>query len=395
MKRILSFTLMIVLVLGLLSACGDNQVQESSGTANQSLNSESSSGTANQSPNSESGSANPDLSLVWRIACEKDNVEVQYERNEYGLYTARNILDSNGNQVPDHTKITETYDDNSSLIKIEYPLYSYYFTYDESGKMSEILVQNDDNENLTHLTYTSEGGFCLIEYDEHYTDTYTKYLYDKNLHMLQSEYTKLGETYLTITYTYNSDGQKVTENHSKNGNDIPIEYSYNSDGLLVKKVKTDNLTENGKIILSSVYVDEYTYSALGNLLTHTGTEYDGLIPDRVREIYAYEEYTDEDYDEQGHCLYYYKDKSNYINYIEDVSERFEKTAYETTSTYDYAPEGWLLRKNRSDGSFTEYDKDGNVVVEQNDTYRTEYKQYAIINDSLLITFYELCGNDYI
>lgn len=389
MKRIIALAITAVLVVSSLAACG-NDKEENPKTDT----------TVNQPQSNDSGnnnsSADPNLPRVWRTAQRGQyengvwaNAGLRYERNAYGLYTAINVYDDNGNKTDNNARVTESYDGSNRLTKFDNGNKTYFFTYDQTGKMSQIHVQDKKGRDLVKLTYTDEGGYCAVTYDENYTNTYVTNIYDENLNRLSYESTNLGEVKLHRAYTYNDAGLLAKETYSKSPFDYLVEYFYDSEGRLTKQVNTETLIG---MDVSDQYIDEYTYSAAGNLLKHTGTKYgDPGFPDGL--LYAFEEYTDADYDENGECLYYYDVNKN--TWTGEYT--FEKEPCSVTFEYEYAEDGWLLQKNDSDGGFTRYDKNGNVVVEKTSgsLYTYGYQEYAIIDDDLLVTFYELYGDEFV
>lgn len=397
MKKFIALALTAVLAVSSLAACGNDKEEnpKTDATVNQ---------PQSNDPTDNNSSADPNLPRVWRTARRGTyengvwaNAGLRYERNAYGLYTAINVYDEDGNKTGDNATITESYDDQDRLTVFSNGHRSYYFTYDASGKMTEIRVQNEMNRDLVKLTYSADGGYCAVTYDAKYTNTYATSVYDEDLKRISYETVRLGEVDSSKTFTYNSDGLLATETCA----DYQVEYSYDSDGRLIKQVKTETITADNawseEYTVTYEYIDEYSYSAAGNLLTHTGTKFrstsmDGGSSPVEIEVYDSEVYTDDDYDEQGECLYYYQKAKN--TWTGEYT--FEKKAYDVKRTYEYADEGWLLRVNKSDGSFTEYDKDENVVAEKiGETYSYGYQAYPIIDDALLLTFYQLYGDEFV
>lgn len=389
MRKIIALTLSLIFVLGLLTACGGQNEEKIPTTNNDGMN--------QSQPDSQGGNqADPNSPRVWRTAQRGKyengawaNSGLRYERNAYGLYTSIDVYDENGNKIGNNAKISETYDSANRLTKFDNGNEVYFFTYDQAGKMSEICVQDMKGRNLVKLTYGADGGYCAVDYDENYTDTYETIVYNKDLKRISYESVRQGKISIRRDYTYNSDGLLATQTYSKSQFDYHEEYTYNKNGKLVKLVTTETLIGTDS---ADEYIEEYTYSAAGNLLTYTGIKYgDPSYPDGL--IFANEEYTDADYDEGGECLYYYDVKKN--TWTGEYT--FEKEPSPYTWTYEYAEEGWLLQKNRNDGGFTRYDKNGNVVMDQNGasfpTYG--YEEYSIIDDDLLVTFYKLFGDDFV
>lgn len=393
MKKIIALALTAVLAVSSLAACGNDKEEnpKTDTTVNQ---------LQSNDPGNNNSSADPNLPRVWlmsRSGTYENGAWAEegyrYERNAYGLYTSLKAFDENGKEVKSYATVSETYDEENRLTAYSDGYLSYSFTYDASGKMTGIHVWNDDNEDLLDLTCSADGGYCAKVYDDDYADTYETSVYDENLNRISYESVRLGKPDLSKTFTYNSAGLVATEN----GADYQVVYTYDSSDRLVKRVKTETLTVDPvwseEYTVSWEYIDEYTYSAAGNLLKHTGIKYgDSGYPDGL--MYAFEEYTDADYDEQGDCLYHYDVEKN--TWTGEYT--FEKKASESVITYEYADEGWLLRENYgSDGvGFTVYDKDGNVVVRQYDRTRTYgYQEYAIIDQDLLLAFYELYGDEFV
>lgn len=407
MKKIITFTLITTLMLGLLTACNEpNRNSSSDSSVNQSQskdNSDKNSDTNDNNDDSDSSDNDESASVethngpyVWRTARRGTyengtwaNSGLRYERNIYGLYTAINVYDENGIKIGDNAQINETYDDNNRLTKFENKTKTFFFNYDGEGKMSEIIVRNAKGENLVNLTYTDDGGYCAIFYDDNYTDTYTTNIYDENLNKLSYESVFNGKikSELSASFTYNDSGKLI---HKSGYNyEADYEYTYDSQGRLIKSVRTE--TTKAPTIWGTyqdvikTYVEEYTYSDTGNLLLHTGKKFTSGNPDG--ELYEFEEYTDDDYDEHGHCLYYYKHDTSW--------NKWEKIACDPM-TYEYSEEGWLFRRYGSDNyDFTEYDSEGNIIVKRNEggAWYFGYQKYPIIDDELLIVFYELYGDD--
>ena len=406
MKKFITFTLIAMLMLGLLTACNEpDKNSQSESSVNQSQTKDNSDSNSDNNDDNTSSDNEESASVethngpyVWRTARRGSyengswaNSGLQYERNIYGLYTAINVYDENGIKVGDNAQINETYDDNNRLTRFENSTKIYFFSYDSEGKMSEIIVRNAKGENLVNLTYTDDGGYCAITYDDNYTDTYATNIYDKNLNRLSYEKVFNGKikSELSASYTYDESGQII---HKSGYNcEADYEYTYDSKGRLIKSVRTE--TTKAPTIWGTyqdvikTYVEENTYSDAGNLLLHTAKKITSSNPDG--ELYEFEEYTDDDYDENGHCLYYYDYDSSW--------NKWEKEKISNPMTYEYSEEGWLFRKYGSDNyDFTEYDSEGNIIVKRNQesVVYYGYQKYPLIDDELLIVFYELYGDDF-
>ena len=191
MKKIITFTLIATLILGMLTACNETKKNSQSETSvNQSQTDDNSDNNSDNdsSDNEESESIETHNGpYVWRTARRGsyengvwENAGLRYERNLYGLYTAINVYDENGIKIGDNAEIKEIYDDNNRLTKFETGYRTFLFTYGSNGKMSEICVQNEKGNNLVKLTYTADGGYCAIYYDKMDNETYETTIYDKN-----------------------------------------------------------------------------------------------------------------------------------------------------------------------------------------------------------------------
>ena len=401
MKKIITFTLIATLILGMLTACNETKKNNQSETSvNQSQTDDNSDNNSDNdsSDNEETESVETHNGpYVWRTARRGsyenggwENAGLQYERNAYGMITSVNVYDENGIKIGNTIKASEIFDDNNRLLAVQKGFENYFFTYDSEGKLSEICVQNDKGNNLVKLTYTADGGYCAIDYNENYTDTYETTIYDKNLNKLSYEKVFNGEiqTNLSTSFTYDDSNQLI---HKSGYNyETDYTYEYDSNNRLIKYVETR--TEQRPTIWGTAqdyvinYIKEYTYSEAGNLLLRTGKKF--TPGNRDGELYDFAEYTDDDYDEHGHCLYYYKHDTTW--------NKWEKKA-SAPVTYEYSEEGWLFREYGTNNyDFTEYDSEGNKVVHKSgdSAWFYGYQKYPIIDDNLLVVFYELYGDDF-
>jgi YD repeat-containing protein len=306
---------------------------------------------------------------------------MEYERNEYGLYTAIKVFDDNGIELGDTAEITDEYDEQGRLTSYNTGYRIFEFMYDTDGNMEQISVSDENNIRLCLVYYSDQEGstYSCSEFDD---SKITVMRFDADMNLIYKVIEKGEDTIYETNNTYDDDGLLISEDYVKGGHEYIKNYEYNESGWLVKKT--------GYLDGELEFVDEYTYDSNGNILTLIGNAYidttSSMIPISLPdgEEYLHEEYSSEDYDEQGRCLYYYEDGVK--------KESTEKWNYE------YSDDGWLLRETDLNNNISRtFDKDGNIVEteEKELDYTVIKKQYPVMNDELLLVFYAICGDDYV
>lgn len=341
------------------------------------------------------------MTTVWRAARKSLNSDdyaqlIEISRNEYGLYTTHAVFED-GEALEELSNVSlgiEERDENGKLLSYKDRLMSISlnFQYDSEGKLEKIGVEDtDDNFTFGYSTredarYMKSSGNEQIHYDENLNELYVE--------EIQRSRGVITDTEVKEKNIYDANGLLIQSDYikAKDGLEYHEEFVYDENG---KKIK-ETCYKAGELYTEKTY----TYSEKGNLLTLIGLEYgQGLSP--KGEEYLREEYTDAEYDEQGRCYYAY-------TYYDRDHKRSEKTKSDETWTYEYAEEGWLLKETcnkaltKSNGQFVRneenykiFDKDGNVVEASGDnwTYTFTYEPFEIVDDELLVAFYEYYGEE--
>lgn len=167
-----------------------------------------------------------------------------------------------------------SYDSNGRIATVNWESFGYTFTYDNSGKLTEILYKNNNGKTLNYIyTYNEKGlvSNCkevVVNGNNNYDNVIYDCFYNNN-----NQLEKI-----------NVDNTGNTENNSADG--IVDHYStiqYNSDGAIKNKLTK---TTNGSSIseLSFVYadIDDPIYKVVENLLN----EYDFLLYNLTNNRYS-------------------------------------------------------------------------------------------------------------
>ena len=351
MKKLCSILLLLTMLFG-LCGCGDSADIPSDDVVGalpgESAPAES---TPDESTPDESGQEQPaDLASVWRQFRRGGYQDgewsswLEYERNEYGLYTAILVM-QDGEQAGDNAIVSYEYDDQGRLTVQDCDYRKFQFDYGEDGNLISVLTKDKKGNTIHKLTYAEQDGarYHVI------SDTYDWY-YDEYFRCIS-------ETYTANKVEYRS------------------EFIYDDNGNLVKEIGYRNS--------ELWYIDEFTYNASGYLLAETGLEFGDSLP-AEGELYKSYTFSEDEYDEQGRCMYWYDNNG-------------EKLPSNPQWSYEYDAQGRLIRETSSNGAFNEFDENGNIVVHYStdEVFVFAYKEYPILNDELLIAFYNLQGDAYV
>lgn len=267
MKKLTAFSLVIFMVLSMLAACGSNS---------QSAHSKDSANAPTHEGQGPSGNGEVTVYLVSQVV--NYGTKYNYVYDEKGVLTVNPVV---GGDLRDELE----YDADYKLIKktrIQDGKQKSYWQYiyneqgilvqrdqhgtDDSVGMSEVYTYNDqglvDTINKSFIgkphsevkyTYNSNGQ--VTEEKEVFTrgDIYTTtYTYDDKGNLVEYNYN--GTTKKNMTFTYDENGNRLTEKNVDNGSETTL--TYNSDGQLIEENYQGSNTRR--------YV--YHYDAQGNLI---------------------------------------------------------------------------------------------------------------------------------
>jgi len=279
----------------------------------------------------------------------------------------------------------------------------WYFTYfailiifvgcNESDMVNE---QNQDEFILTHAYYQDENGTMQLSAEYTYNEygnllTSQDYIYNKSRientydekQLLLSKKTITNTRTVIVSYTYNEQGQKLSQTWDINGSgwDWQKNFTYNEVGNIV------SLDYDSYVDGSIDHVQYFTYDANNNMLTH-GSDYD--LDGEVNHYNIVNTY-DSNGNILSHTRSYNWDTgletiSTYYYYNEDdllIKEEIDKNNDEiidrtTYYTYNMQNEfifvkdeygGWIQSKE------IEYDSHGNIIVENFHDFHPDYIDY--------------------
>lgn len=213
--------------------------------------------------------------------------------------------------------ITYEYDENNNLINETYHydegiFYKIDNRYNEDGiltgydywnEYSTTVIENDENGHMIKNTcYLNEDNSVEFFYD--YINEFDK---DGNLLVQTSIYN--GQEYSKTEYTYDKDGNCLTEDCNENDYSYHLEYEYDKDGNIVKETYYSN------DILTSIITREYDKKGRLTSEIYAGGEGD------INYQLAFEYVTEDDVDK---CYQYYDGElwsiSEYDKYGNIVTE---------------------------------------------------------------------------
>lgn len=161
------------------------------------------------------------------------------------------------------------YDEAGNLVEIEYPSSTGYvaaMTYDETGRLTEIVNEKPGQQVLSQFTYTLDPVGNPTEVAT--TNETITYSYDELNRLIEACYVAgcTGSGLAGITYTYDDVGNRLTQvRHS--ATDTTINYTYNAD---------DQMTQAGN--------KSYTYDDNGNQITRGPDEFTYDLENRMIEF---------------------------------------------------------------------------------------------------------------
>ena len=235
-----------------------------------------------------------------------------------------------------------------------------YYEYDAVGNATKVVHHNGET---VRYSYDVFGRLSEIMYPDGYCTNYeydlcdrlvkvtgrdsgvTTYEYDANGNVLLCD--RSNGTY--TTYTYNARNEQILLENRRDSGDLLSSYAYEYDrnGFITKETeKVDSYT----------YVREYTYDAVGQLVSYTET-----TNGKTTATYSYT------YDKAGNrvgMVYYDASNTKYwTNYVynennELISETYnydknKKKVISTETTYTYDTDGNLITKD-ADGDIWQY-----------------------------------------
>jgi len=247
----------------------------------------------------------------------------------------------------------------------------------------------------TTYTYDDRGNLLNATGISPFYTTEQIYTYDENdqvLTYIQRDNKKYDPTNIAITYTYDAQGNLLTETTTDADYAYQQIYTYDAQGNILTETTT---------VAGCIYQHIYTYDAQGNILTDirkTTQECDGVVETTVSEAYTYtydasgnqltkryeaQEYAGESnytvtctYDSHGNVLTYtksyddgnlyverstYDDRGNEIQFVMEEDWNGEHTHSIRTSTYDD-------RGNHLSSVEEATDSDGTTRLERRWTY---------------------------
>ena len=232
-----------------------------------------------------------------RISMDDESGETTYEYDVLGRVTA--VTDGSGH------KVEYAYDEYGRVNKITYPEgRNVVYTYDLADQLIKVI---DSAGETTDYTYDNNGNVisCVRS-----SGLITEYVYDVLGQVISVVNTQNGKEISSFSYTYDGNGQIVTEKINQDGNVSDKSFTYDS---------MNQLTGYTEIYNGETSETTYTYSLTGNRIAVTkGGNKDATI---------YE------YDTVGRLIK-------------------ETSSEKGTITYEYDSNGNLVSKNSEDKSYT-------------------------------------------
>lgn len=190
------------------------------------------------------------------------------------------------------------------------------------------------------------------------------YEYDKKGNKIKSTEYSDGEIVRTYSYTYDENGNVLTQTilYESSSSETVITYTYDENGRVNSKLTVDTwLEDKGKL-------EEYTYDERGNVIA-TQTTYDDAEPEAITREYTYDDngnivkcirgeegqtYIDEyTYDENGNVLIQidggdkYREAICYEYEYDDNNNCIKKTEYEAETGKILGVDEYVYNKNNN------------------------------------------------
>jgi len=280
------------------------------------------------------------------------------------------VTDSTANIYDDFDRITSStqrgvtvaygYDANGNRTSVGTGSGSTSYTYDERNRVSEAKV----GSAVTNFDYYPDGKKKSVSYPN---GAGVSYLYFPTNRVKAITNTAAGATISSYAYTYDKNGNRLTQTEVQNGSATDTTYSYDT---------LDRMTSFTAAGPTGSTTTEYTFDGY-NRATEKVTAADGIS---VTKSYSYDE-TDwlAQIDDGSKTLsYQYDDNGNTIRKSDssdpgnetvfeyDSANRMVRTARGTTvlGLYDYDAEGMRIRHRNSDRGDVDYFYDGRSVIEE-------------------------------
>lgn len=331
MKKCLCFLLAAVL----LSGCGVKTPSQTDGTAQTVPTAPSSQPTAPTTVPTEPSAPTeptepPVLHTVW-------------------FWTQQTVTDAEGNSGGTYTR---SYDKKGNILTDIYAsadgraAYNEAYTYDDNGRM--LTHASYDSHSATgkaEFFYDAQGKLVTEQYanNEGYSAK-TDYTYGGSGELV-SKLTVTGKTEDRTTYVYNEKGHLSREEQIiRSGTKVVltylVEHTYDENGNRLTKKETQNAVLNR--------LEEWTYNAVGQVLTHKVTDGRGIVLEEVKYLY----FSDGKLDQETFYKGGQPDAANY--YIYDDAGRVIKKAIGTPYEKFIDVSRYIL--------YT-YDEHGNLLAE--------------------------------
>jgi hypothetical protein len=190
------------------------------------------------------------------------------------------------NNKKEERRAIYTFDSNGSKTGDKYinpsgeVLYQGVFTYSPSGDPLEEKVNNVEYSKkfVKKYSVTAKEIIVTVEYEAETPYVLEKYVLDSKKKVIQRIDHDRGEIIRTFNYTYNSSGKLQSETQQMPGSSINFKYAYDGKGLLNRKTEVNAA---GKVL----HTQSYTYDKNGNVLTEI-TSYAG-DPQKLTLSYKY------------------------------------------------------------------------------------------------------------
>lgn len=298
------------------------------------------------------------------------------------------------------------YNDNGDVVKetvntIAYTTVSEYeYTYSNGKITKERMVQNTWSNDFLDEEYDDRGNITMRKSDGSLIKH--EYVYDKNGFIIKETLTTEGDDYygktsVTIIEYTNDEQGRVLKSVSvdEKGKANTKEYTYDSDDRILKETWTESYGEYN----NTYYIDEYTYDDNGNVLTNYHKYHDSESTTTYKYVYDKNGNVLEKKSGDSVTKYAYDEKGNSTKI-----ERYTKSAISewTENTYDEKGNITKSVKYDADGAViavreSVFDDNGNLTSEslkkgnsETDTMFEEYvHNYTYDPLGNMLTYFEM------